>query len=578
MALISGTSFNQDTGQRMIAGGLHGYYEPQSVGIAASIALECPDPNGFFKDVIVSTSGNRIVASIHNKTNPKESYLAFYDPLTLQPVGVGTTSVSNSHVIRELSFDNYRQYLRQSLVTSQAGTMVGTYNPVAYGDNIIALCHDNNGGTGVGHTQGTVYIAFFDLDGNLKTVWRPKANGSVIDWQDSEGVDRTSKPRRTNIITTRGYYGSVKMIAADGFIAIGRTADQTYNYENGYTNGTEPTYSGDGIFIFKFYYPHDDHGPHFVNVIPPVKNTHTDRWPHKMVMNGKFIASTGKGGASDGPTAGKEYFRIHDIHGNLLHHQGDDYNNQYIDNLDPDSTTPSYYNAYTITDPFYTQYYNNENLIEVAWYTSRPYTEIGGIAIAGNRVYVGCPSELDNRGFVEILEYEGSGYSQRQRYFSQTKAARSFGYNSYERIILNEGTFATSGDYMGRDLHAGSGRLIWGSPVAQSKIWDSGYLTSTGLQNSGNVQIISTDVTNDGDDMRYSPFANGVLQYGISEKQQYGLMSELRNADAYWTVKDIRNGVIVLATEPPLGSTSPSLLKVLRTPDSVHVLDVLEQK
>lgn len=547
MALISGNGFTGDLDLQMVTGGMYGGYEPQSVGVAATIVLECPDPDGFFKDVIVSTSANRIVASIHKSSNPIESYLAFYDPLTLQPVGVGTTVVPNGSPSYEFKFDNLQQHTyEEKKVNTQ---IINTFNPRALSDKIVALCED---------AEGVVYVAFFDLDGNIKKVWKPKAYGTIFDYPDPATTLPWTRGQY-GPITTGSKYGSVQMVASTGMIAIGRTTDQAINYDNG---TTQHTFTGDGIFVFKVGFPVEWYGPRYMNNIPPPYNSVADFFPNHMVMDGNHIVATAKGGGN-GPHGDGAYVRIHDVHGNLRCHIGQ-YGesgtgyfdlNKYTDVFNG-QTSISQATSIPIVKIDSTHYFKSTSDSNVYGNHNWNVDAIGGVAIASGKIAVSVKTAGDNRGMIHLWD------------LNKDTAVRYNPLSVYaDHTVKRESYFSTLGDYMGTDIHMGSGRIVWGSPTATHKTYDAGFDSSA---NNGDIEFWSTDYDKlDG----YSVFGNGF-------DPEIGVLKQLRVANSYWTVKDIRAGVVVLCTDPPLGSGSGSAskIKILRTPDSVHILDILEQK
>lgn len=566
MALISGNSSLGNLDQKMISGGIFGGYPPQSVGVAASICIESPDSNWFFKDVITNNAASRVVASLHNHSNPRESYLAFYDPLTLQPVGVGTTSVPSGITAYEFTYDDYWQLIREDPIANVQ--IIGTFNPVPHQDKFLALAEDSD---------GIIYIAFFDMDGNLQKVWKPKTYGNKVDTTNSSG-DIVQSEGAYGPITTDSKYGSVKMISSNSMIAIGRTADSGTNTDNNTRNYYSGT--GDGMFIFKFAYPATFYGPKFVQNIPPPPESVKDYWPDKMDMDSKHIITSARGGDSGSPHGGGSYVRVHDINGNFQLHIGDhgdlsspdvtegypevinDTANPYWYSSSSDShgSSRGYYPVYSIDHtegPYYAYDYINYNV-----------GSVGDVSICGGKIYIGLVDQPYNRseaGVLEIYTLKGEGTDRFERLVDKIR-------------IPNNDTYSLSTDAMGTDVYVGSGRIVWGSPTGTTRVYSGGYQDTI---NSGKIHIYSTDVENNynllgatgGSLERYDVFK------GQSLNDFDGVLASLCSPNSYWTVKYVRSGLITLATSPPLGSTDiASRIKILRTPDSVHIFDIVDQK
>ena len=63
------------------------------VGVGTELDFIQPPVAGHSLEKHVSTCGSRIVVEVHpDSNNLYESYLAFYDSETLQPIGLGTTN------------------------------------------------------------------------------------------------------------------------------------------------------------------------------------------------------------------------------------------------------------------------------------------------------------------------------------------------------------------------------------------------------------------------------------------------------------------------------------------------------
>jgi hypothetical protein len=104
MAVIFGNSYygGIDHDQQIVSMGVKDEGSPLvAIGNSLTDGIEPPNPNHSFGKACASTCGSRIVVEVHpDPNNLYESYLAFYDTETLQPVGLGTTNPGYNSVIR----------------------------------------------------------------------------------------------------------------------------------------------------------------------------------------------------------------------------------------------------------------------------------------------------------------------------------------------------------------------------------------------------------------------------------------------------------------------------------------------
>lgn len=104
MAIISGNFYfgGKDHNDQIVSAGVKDVGSPLvSIGNSLTDSIEPPDPSHSFGKACVSTCGSRIVAEVHpDPNNLYESYLAFYDTETLQPVGLGTTNPGPNSILR----------------------------------------------------------------------------------------------------------------------------------------------------------------------------------------------------------------------------------------------------------------------------------------------------------------------------------------------------------------------------------------------------------------------------------------------------------------------------------------------
>lgn len=104
MAVIFGNSYfgGIDHNQHIVSCGVKDEGSPLvAIGNSLTDSIQPPDPNHSFGKACVSTCGSRIVVEVHpDPNNLYESYLAFYDTETLQPIGLGTTNPGYNSVLR----------------------------------------------------------------------------------------------------------------------------------------------------------------------------------------------------------------------------------------------------------------------------------------------------------------------------------------------------------------------------------------------------------------------------------------------------------------------------------------------
>ena len=104
MAVISGNSYfgGIDHNLQIVSSGVKDEGSPLvAIGNSLTHSIEPPDPNHSFGKACVSTCGSRIVVEVHpDPNNLYESYLAFYDTETLQPIGLGTTNPGVNSILR----------------------------------------------------------------------------------------------------------------------------------------------------------------------------------------------------------------------------------------------------------------------------------------------------------------------------------------------------------------------------------------------------------------------------------------------------------------------------------------------
>ena len=584
MAIIFGNSSMSDLNQKMTSGGIYGGHEPQSVGVANTVCIESPDSDWFFKDVVTNNAANRVVASVHKHSDPLQSYLAFYDPLTLEPVGVGTTVVPNNVTTYELKFNKCKQFTYENI--RENVQIVNTFSPVPHQDKFVALAED---------TEGILHIAFFDMDGNLQKVWRPNSYGQIVDTEDPNnvGVALTSQGAY-GPITTGSKYGSVQMKCSNSIIAIGRTFDSAKNYDDdtrSYYSGT-----GDGLFLFKFAYPATFYGPRFIQNIPPPASCVKDFWPEKIDMDSTYIVTSARGGDSGSVHGQGSFVRVHDINGNLQAHIGDygpSYNPELTDQftgmkggtsdqglegesdgggniwVTSSSSNGSPGGGYPVHDP---EAY--EGSIFNPYYTRYDVGSVGDVAVSAGKLYVGLidqPNNVDTGGMLEVYQISSPGTDRFEKLSNIGTAQDRIPHNDSRMVV---------GDEMGRDIHVGSGRIVWGSPVGSAK-----YQIRNGTHvrtNSGKVFVIATDFNNDWNSDPGGSLPKYDIFTGNDNTGLDGVIGKILENDGdnqYWTVKHVRSGLITLATVPPLGDTTvKSRIKILRTPDSVHIFDIVDQK
>ena len=102
MAIIGGSSSwsGLDHNKQIVSG----YEDTGSpfVGVGTELDfIEPPVAGHTFGKACVSTCGSRIVVEVHpDSNNLYESYLAFYDSETLQPIGLGTTNPGKNSILR----------------------------------------------------------------------------------------------------------------------------------------------------------------------------------------------------------------------------------------------------------------------------------------------------------------------------------------------------------------------------------------------------------------------------------------------------------------------------------------------
>lgn len=104
MAVITGNSYfgGTDHNEQLVSVGVKDEGSPLvAIGNSLTHGIEPPDPNHSFGKACVSTCGSRIVVEVHpDPNNLYESYLAFYETETLQPIGLGTTNPGYNSILR----------------------------------------------------------------------------------------------------------------------------------------------------------------------------------------------------------------------------------------------------------------------------------------------------------------------------------------------------------------------------------------------------------------------------------------------------------------------------------------------
>ena len=104
MAVISGNMYfgGIDHNEQIVSAGFKDEGSPLvAIGNSIFDSIEPPHPDHSFGKACVSTCGSRIVVEVHpDPNNLYESYLAFYDTETLQPIGLGTTNPGQNSILR----------------------------------------------------------------------------------------------------------------------------------------------------------------------------------------------------------------------------------------------------------------------------------------------------------------------------------------------------------------------------------------------------------------------------------------------------------------------------------------------
>lgn len=141
MAVITGNSYfgGIDHNQQIVSSGVKDEGSPLvSIGNSLTDSIEPPNPNHSFGKACVSTCGSRIVVEVHpDPNNLYESYLAFYDTATLQPVGLGTTNPGYNSVIRyEAGADQVNPAKSNRASVDRVLTHDHFYDTGYYGDNL----------------------------------------------------------------------------------------------------------------------------------------------------------------------------------------------------------------------------------------------------------------------------------------------------------------------------------------------------------------------------------------------------------------------------------------------------------